>query len=384
MQPKVSIITFVYVDDFNNRLPLLKECLKSVEVQNYENYEHIVIDDGSSVDIKNIVLTFPNTVYYKKVGSGILSSTYTFNIGHTIAKGDYCIYLPSDDLHFKDAISGLSKALTDEPKASMAIGNAIYNYSDVQSVLWKPQPKLIERKLGEGNHINGCAVMWRRSAQLLELLPPNFVGFCSDYDLFSTITKLGSIAYTDTNVVEYRQVSDSTRNKTKTKSGFIGSPRKEDALFYQYSKLARVNFVKCRLSMSLDEMLYNRYHDNKSLLELEVDQDFDLLKVKQLFIQRKWDELHQKLKVFSQSYVETCDQLDLCLEKRGSVVTIKSISVGSVILMQKFRNDFRYIVKYGDIESNWVFDYCPIPRFLKIVHQDEKTNHRMMNYLGIS
>ena len=126
----------------------------------------------------------------------------------------------------------------------MAIGKAIYEYIDGRITTWSPDKDKIENRLHEGNHVNGCAVMWKRSEELYQCLPPNYTGFCCDYDLWATIAKLGKIVYPDSDVVKYRHVSDSTRNKTR--SSFIVSPRKEDKGFYQYSKESRIEFVKRR------------------------------------------------------------------------------------------------------------------------------------------
>src|SRR3990172_3455316 len=51
--PKVSIVIPVY-----NRVPLLIECLKSVRAQSFEDYEVIVVDDGSTEDVKQAVSPF--------------------------------------------------------------------------------------------------------------------------------------------------------------------------------------------------------------------------------------------------------------------------------------------------------------------------------------
>lgn len=250
--PKVSVITFVYVNAVNGREPLFKECLESIAMQKYPNYEHIIIDDGSDIDIKPLVDSFPNTKYIKKDGSGILSSTKTFNMGHEIADGKYCIYLPSDDLHFNDTIEGMVLAMEEDSNCQMAIGKAVYEYSDGRITSWSPNKENIENNMYSGNYVNGCAVMWKKSDLLLELLPPYYTGFCSDYDIWCTLTKLGKIIYPDVNVVKYRQADDSTRNKTRSR--FITSPRIQDSNFFQYSKEARLGFVKDRLLLSVEEM----------------------------------------------------------------------------------------------------------------------------------
>jgi glycosyltransferase involved in cell wall biosynthesis len=49
MQPLISIIIPVY-----NRTNLLSNCLASVAKQTWENKEVIVVDDGSTEDVKKV------------------------------------------------------------------------------------------------------------------------------------------------------------------------------------------------------------------------------------------------------------------------------------------------------------------------------------------
>ena len=64
--PKISIVTISY-----NQGPFLKECLSSVASQNFDNYEHIVVDDGSTDDSREIILNFKDIIvlvfFYKNI-----------------------------------------------------------------------------------------------------------------------------------------------------------------------------------------------------------------------------------------------------------------------------------------------------------------------------
>ena len=88
---KFSIIVPVYnVDKY------LRQCVNSVERQDYKNYEIILVDDGSTDDSPIICDEFKqkNTaikVIHKKNGG--LSDAR--NIGTEQAKGEYVIYLDS-------------------------------------------------------------------------------------------------------------------------------------------------------------------------------------------------------------------------------------------------------------------------------------------------
>lgn len=90
--PLVSIIVPVY-----NRKDLLPRTLASVINQTYKNLEIIVVDDGSSDDIKSVVDSF-NDARIKYVrhteNKGLPSAR---NTGLKTASGDFIAFLDSDD-----------------------------------------------------------------------------------------------------------------------------------------------------------------------------------------------------------------------------------------------------------------------------------------------
>lgn len=249
MKSSVSVITFAFVSQENGRGQLLDECLASVASQKYGDYEHIVIDDGSTVDISTMVGHFPNTKLVRKEQSGILTNTATFNAGHIIAANKYCIYLASDDLQTANCLSALTKFLDDNQRCVAVCGAAEYIDIEQNITQYKPDwadnnpADLANSLVYQGNKVSGCAVMWRNNSLDKETsLPPNITGFCSDYDLWVRLAEAGQIGRCAENVVQYRAKQDSTRFKTRGSD--ISSPHKFDHKFFQFSKFARIRYVK--------------------------------------------------------------------------------------------------------------------------------------------
>lgn len=77
----------------------LKGLLSSVIHQTYQNYEVILIDDGSSDDTKKICNQYKNIdkrfKYYYKENEGV---SIARNMGIDLANGDYITFIDSDDL----------------------------------------------------------------------------------------------------------------------------------------------------------------------------------------------------------------------------------------------------------------------------------------------
>ena len=94
MNPKVSVIVPCY-----NQAQFLAETLDSVLAQTHENWECIIVNDGSTDDTEAVAKEYCNKdnrfVYYKKENGGLSSAR---NAGLDIVQGDYVQFLDSDDI----------------------------------------------------------------------------------------------------------------------------------------------------------------------------------------------------------------------------------------------------------------------------------------------
>ena len=88
----VSVIIPTY-----NRAKLLKRAIESVLNQTFQDFELIVVDDGSTDDTKEIVKSFNNQkiiyIYQENFGGAALPK----NVGIKMAQGKYIAILDSDD-----------------------------------------------------------------------------------------------------------------------------------------------------------------------------------------------------------------------------------------------------------------------------------------------
>ncbi|RKX93027.1 MAG: glycosyltransferase family 2 protein [Spirochaetes bacterium] len=110
-RPEVSVIIPAY-----NRFELLKEAVSTVMRQSFNNFELIVVDDGSSDMTPTISLYYkddPRFRYFRIEHNGMPG--YVRNIGVHKAAAPYIAFLDSDDLWMRDKLKKQMQFLQASP-----------------------------------------------------------------------------------------------------------------------------------------------------------------------------------------------------------------------------------------------------------------------------
>ena len=112
-----------------DRAKLLYDCIRSILNQTYENFELLIIDDGSTDNTEEVVRSFKDLRirYVKKKSSGIPKSR---NIGVNEAKGEYIVIMDDDDLMMPNRIREQIDCLTEGSSGSY--GGWIDQNSDLE------------------------------------------------------------------------------------------------------------------------------------------------------------------------------------------------------------------------------------------------------------
>ena len=90
----ISIITPTY-----NHQKFIGDCIKSVLAQTFQNWEMIIVDDGSSDGTGDVVALFEDEriKYIRQENKGIGGLSETYNKALNMAKGDYIAIVEGDD-----------------------------------------------------------------------------------------------------------------------------------------------------------------------------------------------------------------------------------------------------------------------------------------------
>ena len=117
--PAVSIVVPTY-----NRAERLRETLRSVFNQTCQDFELIVVDDGSTDDTQKVVNSFPRVQYISKQENHGVSRAR--NEGLALAKGRYICFLDSDDLWDEKKLQIQVQWMGDNPNCQVCYTDEIW------------------------------------------------------------------------------------------------------------------------------------------------------------------------------------------------------------------------------------------------------------------
>jgi glycosyltransferase involved in cell wall biosynthesis len=150
--PILSII----IPCYNTELTL-NETLESVLNQNFEDWEAIIINDGSPDKVEKVALNWVKKdsrfIYYKKENGGLGSAR---NFGIKKAKGEFILPLDSDNKIKPNFANKALEILKINQSVGVVYGDAEYFGS--KSGIWKVG-QFNEYKLLVSNYIDACAII---------------------------------------------------------------------------------------------------------------------------------------------------------------------------------------------------------------------------------
>lgn len=121
-QPLVSIIT-----PFLNAEKFIQEAIESVLAQSYENWELLLVDDGStdksSAIAQQYASLYPQKIYYlEHEGHQNRGKSTSRNLGISKAQGEYIALLDADDVYLPQKLEQQVAILSSQPETGMVYG----------------------------------------------------------------------------------------------------------------------------------------------------------------------------------------------------------------------------------------------------------------------
>lgn len=174
---RFSIITITF-----NAEKYLAETLQSAASQEFEEFEHLIWDGGSTDKTLDIARSFPHVTVYQGKDEGIADA---MNRGSERAKGEFLLHLHADDLlSHPHSLSIIDTALKQHPSADWLYGEAHFIDENGTILRTTPYERFSFSRLKKYNFITHPTVCVRRSLfQRIGGFRPH-LKYCMDYDLW--------------------------------------------------------------------------------------------------------------------------------------------------------------------------------------------------------
>lgn len=207
-KPKVSIIMATY-----NRAHYIGETLDSIANQTFQNWECLIIDDGSTDDTKNILKPYlerdSRFKLHARTSNHLKGLPGCRNQGLELAKGDYIIFFDDDDVVHPQNLELCVSELSNENVAYCKYGrntfteNFHYNFKSSKGHgHFYMDISYVERILKHEFLFNSCSAMWKKECFSNNKFVEHLM-YAEEWELYSRILSTGIIGVSIENVLYY-------------------------------------------------------------------------------------------------------------------------------------------------------------------------------------
>lgn len=171
----------------------LQEAIDSILHQTFEDFEFLVIDDGSTDNTATIVASYSDPRIRFVLNWDNVGLAASLNRGIQVARGEYIARMDADDVSLPERLERQIDFMDAHPEVGVC-GSWIENFGDVRSTIWKV-PAEHERIVAEllfGDCIAHPSVLLRKSC--LEGADSKYnpaMREAQDYDLWVRLSREG-------------------------------------------------------------------------------------------------------------------------------------------------------------------------------------------------
>ncbi|ODS34733.1 MAG: glycosyltransferase family 2 [Candidatus Scalindua rubra] len=205
--PTVSVIIHTY-----NNEKFIVETVESVLKQTYNDYEIIVVDDGSEDGTRDALLPYMHKIrYHYKENGGIASAK---NAGISLSKAEFIAFLDHDDLWIPNKLKIQMEYFNKSPQVGLVYAKytSFRNNKKLRTKPEKGYSGWIFAKLISKSFIQTSTVMVKRDC--LNVVGPFDESFAlaDEYDMFLRIAKRFQCGFIDKGLTKYR-IHDTNASK---------------------------------------------------------------------------------------------------------------------------------------------------------------------------
>lgn len=220
MNPKVSVI----MSEYNTEEKHLRQSIESILNQSFRNFEFIIINDGSSNKLIDIVNSYEDErvrIINNKENLGLARS---LNRGIEASRGKYLVRMDTDDISHKNRIEKQLKFIENNPEYSV-VGTSINLITDGD----KKYPKHMEGEIDKTAFVNGTipvhptVIMNKEDVLEIGMYQTTNVNRSEDFVLWAELLLADKRIYILNNIlVDYRvELADYKKRKLSTRGDGI-------------------------------------------------------------------------------------------------------------------------------------------------------------------
>lgn len=277
-QPWLSVIIPTY-----NGSKYLAAALDSVVVQQDNNLECVIIDDGSTDNTLAIVEKYQNQLNIKLITKA-RAGNWVANTNHalTVASGIYACFLHQDDLWLEGRLKNIKTAVAAYPQASLYLHDSVFIDDRGKPLgMWRCPMSAkrqvisadeMREKLLIQNFIAIPAPVFRREAALNIDGLNNELWYTADWDFWLKLATTGNTCYIPRPLAAFRVHGDS---QTIRRSSSIAEFRQQMRLVVDQhlttkstKEVSKVAFFSTEVNTTLAAMVHGK---SPNLLKLATD-----------------------------------------------------------------------------------------------------------------
>lgn len=288
---KFSIIIPLY----NIRHDYFCDCLNSIYNQTFENFELIVVNDGSTNGCEKILENYYRTdIKLKLINQNNKGVSCARNVGIDNAEGEYLLFVDGDDWIETNLLENMNEIIDSyQGKCKLILfehsqyDNEIGDRHYVKLITETEKRILIQRLMDENNwlneksNLNHMGAVWNKCYQKKYIVDNNIkfvpeIKYCEDV-LYSieALLKTDYIVYTNYQLYHYRLYGDSTFDRYNDNAdidflSFIKKLRKLLISTGLYDTMYDAYIIKIYTSYQFVMILkfFNNKYKNKECAEL--------------------------------------------------------------------------------------------------------------------
>lgn len=242
IMPKISVLMPVY----NTPAKYLREAIDSILGQTYQDFEFLIIDDGSTEKhVKATVDSYwDNRIKYFYKENGDIGDA--LNYGLRLSKSEFIARMDADDISLPNRLQKQLDFLTSNPDISV-VGSWIRFFGDVEFTYEYPS------EIGYLDMLSKCrlahpAVMFRRKDfKKFGFWYNTDVSPAEDYDLWSRAIKVLKMANIPEVLLKYRWHSNNSSNSRSEKQRRVATETQQNMLDFLTKDLNKQKQIKLTL-----------------------------------------------------------------------------------------------------------------------------------------